>query len=184
MSIKKMTERQLRVWQNFVVLAETIDREVGRDLWDDAGLTKSEFTVLAELSSQSRGGMRPSQCARAIDWDTSRLSHMLRRMEKRRLVSRGKSDGSDGRAAEIVLTKEGRSAYRRALGPHLGSAKRWFADALDEDRLAALDDALGALLGHVQRTAGRSAPPSRGIARRTPVDETQGPPARKPEEVS
>lgn len=179
-----MTERQLRIWQNFVVLSETVHREVGRDLWDDAGLTASEFTVLAELSSRPGGGMRPSQCARAIDWDTSRLSHMLRRMEKRGLISRGKGGGSDGRAAEVVLTKEGRSAYRRALGPHLGSAKRWFVDALDEDRLAALDDALGALLEHVQRTAGRSAPPSRGIAQRTPVDETQGSPARKPKEAS
>ena len=179
-----MTERQLRVWQNFVVLAERVHREVGRDLWDDAGLTASEFTVLAELSSRPRGGMRPSQCARAIDWDTSRLSHMLRRMEKRGLVSRGKSDGPDGRAAEIVLTKEGRSAYRRALGPHLGSAKRWFADALDEDRLAVLDDALGTLLQHVQRTAESRAPAARGGAERTRVDETQGPPARRPEEVS
>ena len=150
-----MTERQLRVWQNFVALAETIGREVGRDLWDDSGLTGSEFTVLAQLSLRGRGGMRPSQCARAIDWDTSRLSHMLRRMEKRGFISRSKGAGPDGRAAEISLTKEGRTAYRRALGPHLSSAKRWFADALDEDRLAALDDALGALLEHTQRTAGR-----------------------------
>ena len=183
MSIKKMNERQLRVWQNFVVLAETIDREVGRDLWDDAGLTKSEFTVLAELSSRPRGGMRPSQCARAIDWETSRLSHMLRRMEKRGFISRGKSGGSDGRAAEISLTKEGRSAYRRALGPHLGSAKRWFADALDEDRLAALDDALGVLLEHVQGTVESRAPAARGSAQRAPVDESQGPSARRPEEL-
>lgn len=180
-----MTERQLRVWQNFVELAETIDREVGRDLWDDAGLTKSEFTVLAELSSRPRGGTRPSQCARAIDWDTSRLSHMLRRMEKRGLIFRGKSDRSDGRAAEIALTKEGRSAYRRALGPHLGSAKRWFADALDEDRLAALDDALGALLGHVQRTAGRSARADSGsVPRRAPDDKGPGVPSRRPKEAS
>lgn len=179
-----MTERQLRVWQNFVVLAERVHREVGRDLWDDAGLTASEFTVLAELSSRPRGGMRPSQCARAIDWDTSRLSHMLRRMEKRGLVSRGKSDGPDGRAAEVALTKEGRSAYRRALGPHLGSAKRWFADALDEDRLAALDDTLGALLQHVQRTAESSAPAAHESAQRVPADETKGSPAREPKEAS
>ena len=175
-----MTEQQLRVWRNFVLLAETVHREVGRDLWDDARLTDSEFTVLAELSMRADGTMRPSQCARAIDWDTSRLSHQLRRMEKRGLVARGRGDGSDGRAATIALTDEGRAAYRRAIGPHLRSAKRWFADALDGDRLGHLDDALGVLLEHVGRTAESSTPAAGGDARRGPADKNQGQPARKP----
>ena len=180
-----MSERQLRVWQNFVVLNEMVHREVGRDLWDAARLTDAEFTVLAELRLRPDGTMRPSQCARAVGWETSRLSHQLRRMEKRGLVVRGRPGGSDGRAATITLTHDGLSAYRRAIGPHLRSAKRWFADALDGDRLAALDDALGVLLEHVRRTAGSSAPASRGSPQRaTHADETPASQAPKPEEVS
>ena len=177
-----MTEQQLRVWQNFVVLAETVGREVGRDLWDDAGLTGAEFTVLAELRLRPGGTMRPSQCARSIGWETSRLSHQLRRMEKRGLIVRDKraaSEESDGRAATITLTHQGLSAYRRAIGPHLRSARRWFVDALDGDSLGHLDDALAVLLDHVRRTAESSVPAAGGDAQRKTDDEVPGPPARR-----
>lgn len=148
----RLTEQQLKVWENFHALGEIVRREVGRDLWDESQLTEADFTVLAELSLQARGSMRASECARSIDWEASRLSHQLRRMEARGLITRGRAGEADGRASKITLTDAGRRAYRSALGPHLESARRWFLDGLDDRQLAGLDDALAALLEHVQRT--------------------------------
>lgn len=158
----------MRVWENFVVLGEIVRREVNRELWDESGLTDADFTVLAQLSEQARGSMRSSECAQAICWEASRLSHQLRRMEARGLVSRGRGDATDGRASEVALTDEGRQAYRRALGPHLQAARRWFHDGLDDRQLAALDDALAALLSHVQRTV--------DAATTSPADEAEAAP--------
>lgn len=149
----KLTEQQLKVWRDFHVLGEIIRREVGRDLLDESQLTEADFTVLAELSVQARGSVRASECARSLDWEASRLSHQLRRMEARGLVTRGREGEADGRASRITLTDAGRRAYRKALGPHLQSARRWFVDGLNGAQLGNLDDALTALLYHVRRTA-------------------------------
>lgn len=148
----RLSEQQIRVWENFQVLGEIIHREVGRDLLNDSGLTEADFTVLAELSLQARGSMRATECAQAIDWEASRLSHQLRRMEGRDLITRVRGNSSDGRASSITLTGKGRRAYRSALEPHLESARRWFLDGLDDRHLTGLDDALAALLDHVRRT--------------------------------
>jgi len=128
-------------------VTEQLKREVGRDLWLDAQLSEAEFTVLANLRLAPEG-VRPGSCARAIGWDSSRLSHQLRRLEKRGLVTR-KADPHDGRGAVVVLTGLGLSAYRRAIGPHLRSAQKWFAEAMTPQQMDALGDALEALQVHI-----------------------------------
>jgi DNA-binding MarR family transcriptional regulator len=145
----KMSSRELYVWETLQVVMENLKREVGRDLWAVAELSDTEFTVIANLRL-AEGGMRPSACARAIGWDSSRLAHQLRRLEKRGFVSK-RADASDGRASVLVLTAEGDAAYRRAIGPHLRSAQKWFADALDEPQVEALADALETVLAHIQK---------------------------------
>jgi DNA-binding MarR family transcriptional regulator len=143
----KMSDRELRVWESLHLVTEHLKREVGRDLWNDAALTDTEFTVLAHLR-QAPEGVRPSACAQAIGWDSSRLAHQLRRLEKRGLVSK-RPDETDGRAAVLVLTEEGRAAYRGAIGPHLRSAQRWFAAGLTESQLTGLAEGLDALRDHL-----------------------------------
>lgn len=142
-----MTERELRTWEALQVVTEHLKREVGRDLWADAALSDTEFTVLANVRLAPEG-IRPGACARAIGWDSSRLSHQLRRLEKRGLVSR-QADPHDGRATVVVLTEQGRDAYRRAIGPHLRSARKWFAAALTPAQLDGLFEGLEALRGHI-----------------------------------
>ena len=144
----RLTARQIRVWQRFVLAGEATRREVGRELWDNAQLSEADFTVLAELSAAPDNTMRSTQCARAVGWDTGRLSHQLRRMQERGLIRRGRGTAGDGRAAVVTLTDAGRTAYRKALGPHLRSAQRWFLDALAPDQLDALDDILTAVIEH------------------------------------
>lgn len=143
----KMTERELRTWETLQTVMEQLNREVGRDLWADAELSDTEFTVLAHVRLEP-DGVRPGACAQAIGWDSSRLAHQTRRLEKRGLV-RKEPDPHDGRAAVLVLTNEGRAAYRRAIGPHLRSAHKWFAAALTPAQLDGLADALDALRVHI-----------------------------------
>lgn len=154
-----MTRGELATWEKLQTVTEILRREVGRDLWADARLSDAEFTVLAHL--QSAGAIRPSDCAREIGWDTSRLSHQLRRLERRDLVATTRGFDDDGRAVRVTLTDAGRTAYRRAIGPHLRAAKRWFADALDADQLQALDAALDAVIVH---TASLTTEPAREVA--------------------
>jgi DNA-binding MarR family transcriptional regulator len=146
-----MSPQQLAAWEKLQTVTEILRREVGRDLWSDAQLSDAEFTVLAHLQSAGTAGVRPTDCARTIGWDSSRLSHQLRRLQKRGFVAKSPG-GGDGRAVLISATPAGTAAYRRAIGPHLRAAQRWFADALTPDALAGLSSALDALLDHARRT--------------------------------
>ncbi len=120
-----MTSRERRrVWEDVVVLADAVRREVARDLHAESGLSDADFTVLAHLASTPGSAGRSTRCAEAIGWGTDRLSHQVRRLEDRGLVRREPAAGGDGRASLVVLTDAGRTAYRRALGPHFASAQR------------------------------------------------------------
>jgi DNA-binding MarR family transcriptional regulator len=143
-----MSPRELHAWETLQIVTENLRREVGRELWADAELSDAEFTVLANLRL-AQDGMRPSECAQRIGWDSSRLAHQLRRLEKRGLVAK-RADASDGRASVLVLTDEGRTAHRQAIGPHLRSAQKWFAAALTPDQLEGLAEGLDTLLSHIR----------------------------------
>lgn len=145
----------LPTWEKLQSVTEHLRRETGRSLAQEAELSQPEFTVLAHLAPAA-DGVRPSSCAREIGWDTSRLSHQLRRLERRGYVLRSSGDGSDGRATVVRLSDSGRTAYRRALGPHLRSAQHWFAEALSPEQLHALSGVLDALARHIDEDSARS----------------------------
>jgi DNA-binding MarR family transcriptional regulator len=144
---------RLRAWEKLQTVTEQLRRETGRVLSTKAGLSAAEFTVLAHLAT-TPSGVRSVPCARAIGWDTSRLSHQLRRLEQRGYVARSGDDGrsgSDGRATVVALTDEGRRVYRRAIRPHLEAAQRWFGEALEDAQADRLYEALTAIETHVGR---------------------------------
>lgn len=147
---QQLPEPALRVWQRLQVVTEQLRRNVGRTLRTDAHLSDTEFAVLAHLAGLG-GSARPTDCARAMGWDSSRLAHQLRRLERRALVVRRTGAGTDGRESLITISESGRSAHRGAVGAHLRAARVWFADALTTSQLDALDDALRALSNHISR---------------------------------
>lgn len=151
----RLSGAELDVWQRLQTVTEMLRREVGRGLKSDADLSEAEFTVLAHLA-EAGGWARPSECARSIGWDSSRLAHQLGRLERRGLVERSTGADSDGRAQRVTLTAEGRRAHRRAVGPHLRAAKQWFADALDAGQLEALAGALAAIEENAARLQAES----------------------------
>ncbi|MEU5873557.1 MarR family winged helix-turn-helix transcriptional regulator [Glycomyces sp. NPDC047369] len=149
---ERTTAQQRRVWQNFLVLSESVSRETVREMQEASGLSGPDFTVLAHLSGVEDRAMRSTDLACALGWDTSRTSHHLRRMEQRDLIRRCRGTGGDGRAALVAMTDDGLAAYRRALGPHFRSIKHWFLDGLDGDQLDRLDAILASLQHHLDRT--------------------------------
>lgn len=146
---QRLSGRRLSAWEKLQTVTEQLRRETGRVLSTEAGLSAAEFTVLAHLAQAPRG-MRSVSCARAMGWDTSRLSHQLRRLERRGYVARHGGDGGDGRATVVALSDEGRRVYRRAVRPHLEAAERWFGQALTDAQVDGLYEALAAIEAHLE----------------------------------
>lgn len=147
----RLSERELLVWRSLLDTTTELRRLLSAEL-QRVELSPGDYAVLLALTEAPERTLRSSELADAIDWERSRLSHHLGRMERRGLIRRAECPG-DSRGALVVLTEDGYAAIRRASGPHLRAVKRLFADALDERQLENLADVLGAIRLHLDHPA-------------------------------
>ena len=141
-----MTSRELAIWRSLIDTTAELRRILGAEL-QESSLSPADYQVLLALSEADGKRLRSSELAKTIDWERSRLSHHLGRMERRRLIRRDDCL-TDSRGAEVSLTADGARVFRRATAPHMRSIKKHFADALTTEQFEALADVLGALQKH------------------------------------
>jgi DNA-binding MarR family transcriptional regulator len=152
---KSPTAHELRVWRDYVETGDRIRSLLGARLQAESGISMGDYAVLLALSEADGKRMRSSELAAAIDWERSRLSHHLGRMEGRGLVSRERS-AVDNRGAEVVLTAAGASQFRRASASHLRAVQELFVEAFAGEGsgggagLRAVEDVTGALNRHLR----------------------------------
>ena len=144
------TADQLHTWREFVETTSDLSSRIAARMQRDSGLSSGDYAVLLALSEASGKRMRSSELAAHIDWERSRLSHHLGRMESRGLIAREKC-ADDSRGSEIVLTTVGASQFRRASAPHFRAVQELFLDALDPELLAKVDDVNRALGEHLAK---------------------------------
>lgn len=128
-----------RAWRGLRRVHLLAMAEVSRDLNSDSALSDADYEVLSTLSEFPQRSCRYRDLAAAIHWSTSRLSHQLRRMEARGLVSR-RASPTDGRGSEVELTESGWSTLRAAAGPHVQSVRRHIFDSLTSAQTRQLAD--------------------------------------------
>lgn len=145
----RLSDRELAVWRSLLDTTAELRRLLSARM-QESGCSPADYGVLLALHEADGGRLRSSELAAVIDWERSRLSHHLGRMERRGIIRREDS-AADNRGAEVSLTDEGAAMFRRAGGPHLRAIKTHFADALTDEQLAALGDALQALRAHVSK---------------------------------
>jgi DNA-binding MarR family transcriptional regulator len=149
---RRMTTRELAIWRSFIDTTTDLRRLLTVQLAADSNLSPGDYSVLLALSEVESRRMRSSELAAAIDWERSRLSHHLGRMEKRGLIERVECL-TDSRGAEVVLTEDGARIFRGATTPHTRAIKRLFADALSPEQFESLDEILCTLNDHLRSDA-------------------------------
>jgi DNA-binding MarR family transcriptional regulator len=142
-----MSSAELATWRALVDTTAELRRILGAEL-QETSLSPADYQVLLALTEAHGKRMRSSELARTIDWERSRLSHHLSRMERRGLIQRHDC-ATDSRGAEVSATAEGVRVFRRATVPHMRSIKRHFADALTPEQFVALADILISLQNHL-----------------------------------
>jgi DNA-binding MarR family transcriptional regulator len=145
---RQMTSRELAVWRSLVDTTAELRRILGAQLQSASGLSPADYQVLLALTEATGRRLRSSELAASIDWERSRLSHHLGRMERRGLIRRDDC-ATDSRGAEVSLTDDGAGAFRGATVPHTRAIKKNFADALTAEQFEALADVLQALQNHL-----------------------------------
>src|SRR5437868_13717730 len=84
---RRMTSAELATWRALVDTTAELRRVLGAEL-QEASLSPADYQVLLALTEAHGRRMRSSQLAQTIDWERSRLSHHLGRMERRQLIRR------------------------------------------------------------------------------------------------
>src|SRR3954451_20139092 len=149
-----LTEREQRAWRGLLQMNAALDARLNRELQQVSGLSLADYDVLVLLTEASDGRLRMFELAEDLQWEQSRLSHHLARMQRRGLVAREECT-TDRRGAFVVLTDAGRDAIEKAAPGHVSLVRQLVFDGLSAEQVATLES-------FVRRVLSRLAPADGG----------------------
>ncbi|WP_165989111.1 MarR family winged helix-turn-helix transcriptional regulator [Streptomyces sp. YIM 98790] len=126
-----------RAWRAYQQMQSRLSSRLNRQLQSDSGLSLADYEVLVCLTDVEEGRLRPYELQRRLEWEQSRLSHHIGRMQRRGLVSR-EGCPDDARGSFIVLAAAGREAIEAAAPGHVEAVRRFFLDVLTREQLMLL----------------------------------------------
>jgi DNA-binding MarR family transcriptional regulator len=132
-------------WRTYLRMSSLLPAALNRQLQQDCGLTLPEYEVLVQLSEAPGRQLRPFQICEGLNWEQSRLSHQLTRMERRGLVQRRECE-ADGRGAFVELTAAGADAISAAAPQHVATVRSLVFDRLSDEQRAAFEQACAAVV--------------------------------------
>ncbi|CAN5504474.1 MarR family winged helix-turn-helix transcriptional regulator [soil metagenome] len=142
-----LTGEQQRVWRNYLMMVGKLQVAMHRQLQEDCGLTLADYDVLVALDE--RCPIRVRELGEILGWEQSRLSHQLRRMRERGLLTReGRDD--DRRGANVDLTPGGRAALATAAPGHAELVRSVVFDGMGDGELRALASLTERVLGRLE----------------------------------
>ena len=138
--------REDRAWRAFQHVHHQLTLHLRQHLLQDSGLTEADYEILAVLSEHPTGHMPAQELGALVQWEKSRLSHQVRRMQEQGLIAR-EPNPADARSVLIGLLPAGRRAIVDAAPQHVDSVRRHFVDLFTSAEL----DFLAALNGRILR---------------------------------
>ena len=151
--VRWLTAEEERVWRRWLTLNARLSATLHRELQDDAGLSMPDYEVLVHLTDNAQGRVRVTDLARLLQWERSRVSHHVTRMERRRLVQRVEC-AADGRGAFVAITPQGRAAIEQAAPGHVNTVRRLVFDALSREEIDAFATIIDKALAQLDNQAG------------------------------
>jgi DNA-binding MarR family transcriptional regulator len=148
-AVRWLTAQEQHLWRGWLKLNTELASALQRELQQDAGLSMPDYEVLVHLSENPEGRIRVTELAGLLQWERSRVSHHIARMERRGLVERVQCS-EDGRGAFVVITPQGRAAIQEAAPGHVMAVRRLMFDALSEEEKAALGAVIDKLLARFE----------------------------------
>jgi DNA-binding MarR family transcriptional regulator len=146
--VRWLTAQEQHLWRGWLKLNTELASKLQRELQEEAGLSMPDYEVLVHLTDNPDGRVRVTELAGLLQWERSRVSHHITRMEGRGLVERVQCS-EDGRGAFVVITPQGRAAIEEAAPGHVMAVRRLMFDALNREEKAALAAVIDKLLARL-----------------------------------
>lgn len=139
--VRWLNDEEQALWRLMLAAQRKIDRAIDETLLAGSELSLSEFSVLVSLSEAEGHSLRLRDLCLELEWDRSRASHQITRMERRGLVFKRKSEG-DARGVIVSITDEGMRRIVLAAPEHVESVRRLAFDHMTEHQQHALREYL------------------------------------------
>ena len=143
-----LDDHQQRIWRAWIKLNRDLPTALGRELQAGSDLSMADFEVLVNLTDMPEGRLRVCDLAANMNWERSRVSHHLKRMEARGLVDRA-GCVDDRRGSLVGVTDAGREAIEQAAPDHVKSVRRLVIDVLTDEELETLGRLTNKLLNQL-----------------------------------
>ncbi|WP_416393509.1 MULTISPECIES: MarR family winged helix-turn-helix transcriptional regulator [unclassified Curtobacterium] len=114
-----LTEQEQRLWHAWKIAADKVRQRVAEDIKAGSGLSDQDFGIVTRLVELGGGELRQNDLGASLQWDRTRLSHQLTRMENRGLVSRSTVDGG----VLVSITDEGARLVHVARPIHAAAVR-------------------------------------------------------------
>lgn len=151
-----LDEREQRAWRSLMKMQAGLSEYIERQLRTHGGLSTADYQVLAHLSEAPEGRLRSFALGDALQWEKSRLSQHLTRMQNRNLIRRERC-ATDQRGAVVVITEQGRTLVEAAAPLHLADVRNVLIDHVTPaqmDLLIELGDQVEARLAEIDQKPG------------------------------
>lgn len=127
----------LEAWLSLVSLSTLLPAALDTQLTKDSGITHFDYMVMAMLAEAQDRTLRMSELATRTNGSLSRLSHVVKKLEAKRLVERVACE-TDGRATNAHLTRQGFEAWLDSAPRHLEEVRRIVFETLSPAEIEAM----------------------------------------------
>ncbi|GAA1866506.1 MarR family winged helix-turn-helix transcriptional regulator [Asanoa iriomotensis] len=141
--------QERRMWRAYLRMQRAIEVALVRQL-GETGISRTDFEVLVPLSEAKDRSLRVRDLASWTGWDRSRISHQLRRMEERGLITR-EDVADDARGTMVRLTDKGYEITVAAAPGQVETVRRVLVDLLDPaeiDQLTTIGERVATAAGY------------------------------------
>ena len=132
-----LDDEEQELWRLLLGAVRKINRGMDETLKAGGEVSASEFAVLVALSEAPEQHLCLHELCTQLEWDRSRASHQVTRMEKRGLLYK-EPDAEDARGINVCVTHAGLEHLRRAAPEHVESVRRMVFDHLQPEDVPAL----------------------------------------------
>ncbi|GGN94915.1 MarR family winged helix-turn-helix transcriptional regulator [Saccharibacillus kuerlensis] len=136
MDKNELNEEELQIWNMWKGNFKRTFGRVVKEMSEHTGLSEGDFGILDRLVQFGDGKLRQQELADSMDWDKSRLSHHLTRMEKRGLVVR--KPLTTERGVQVEITLAGQAALDEALPVVSSAIRKYFLSQLTPQDLESI----------------------------------------------
>ena len=140
-------------WELYFTTTARLTERIEAALKCQSGLSMPEYSVLLMTDRAGEAGIRPSVLAHKVVFSRSRLTHTMKRLESRDLISRRPCQG-DGRGGLVFLTDAGKRLFDEAAIVQRDVIRRLFLNEITPEEI----DMLTGLLSRVSERIDNDTP--------------------------